>query len=235
MMNLKDKQSSFFNSSITDAIEINSGLNEDFNIFTPSKSAGFFESNVSIRSPILSTNVFFGTHSYMNDGGYIRDNVFVGRYCSIGRRVTIGAGIHSISGLSSSPSLRGIPSAPLSKEQANLLKFNNRQNKVIIESDVWIGDGVIIMPGVTIGSGAVIGANAVVTKDVAPYDIVGGVPARKISSRFPDNIVEQLKGCNWWDVPHSELNNLPTSNIFEFLALIDDIERSSQATYRIKK
>jgi hypothetical protein len=65
--------------------------------------------------------------------------------------------------------------------------------------DVWIGHGAVIMPGVTIGTGAVVGAGAVVTKDVPPYTIVVGVPARPLRMRFPQEVADQLLAIAWWD------------------------------------
>lgn len=150
-----------------------------------------FEPNVSVESEVISSSnnsVFFGMFSYMNSGGYIRANVFIGRYCSIGRRVTIGAGMHSFDNLSSHPLLDASTSYSYEKT-------------TVIHSDVWIGDGAIIMPGVSIGKGSIIGANAVVTKDVPPYEIWGGVPARKIRDRFSNQIIENLIQINWEDYP----------------------------------
>ncbi len=72
---------------------------------------------------------------------------------------------------------------------------------VIIGNDVWIGANVVIMNGVTIGHGAIIGATSVVTKDVPPYTIVAGSPARVIKSRFEDHIVQRLLAIQWWDLP----------------------------------
>jgi hypothetical protein len=69
----------------------------------------------------------------------------------------------------------------------------------VIGNDVWIGHGVTIMPGVSIGTGAVIGAGAVVTKDVEPYQIVVGVPARPIRKRFSEEVITQLLDIAWWD------------------------------------
>ncbi|WAM33483.1 DapH/DapD/GlmU-related protein [Caldicellulosiruptor morganii] len=78
--------------------------------------------------------------------------------------------------------------------------FNWRmKNKVIIEHDVWIGHGAIILPGVKVGIGAVIGAGAVVTKDVEPYSVVVGVPGKKIKERFPKEIAEKIIKSSWWD------------------------------------
>ena len=71
--------------------------------------------------------------------------------------------------------------------------------------DVWIGHGAILLPGVTVGTGAVIGAGAVVTKDVAPYTIVVGVPARPLRLRFPEDVVEKLRRIAWWDWPRELL------------------------------
>ena len=76
-----------------------------------------------------------------------------------------------------------------------------RADKVIIGNDVWIGHGVTVLPRVTIGDGAVLAAGAVVTKDVPPYTIVGGVPARPIRERFPRQIAERLRRIAWWDWP----------------------------------
>ncbi|MEX6508054.1 DapH/DapD/GlmU-related protein [Jiella sp. M17.18] len=80
-----------------------------------------------------------------------------------------------------------------------------RENKVTIGHDVWIGHGATILPGVSIGNGAVIGAGAVVSKDVAPFTIVGGVPARPIKPRFAPGIGERMERLAWWDWPHETL------------------------------
>ncbi len=80
-----------------------------------------------------------------------------------------------------------------------------RAKRVVIGHDVWIGHGATILPGVTIGNGAVIGAGAVVSKDVAPYTIVGGVPARLIRNRFPADLGQRMDDLKWWDWDHATL------------------------------
>ena len=80
-----------------------------------------------------------------------------------------------------------------------------RENSVTIGHDVWLGHGVTVLPGVTIGNGAVIGSGAVVTRDVAPYLIVAGVPARPIRERFPAAIAERVQRLAWWDWSHDRL------------------------------
>jgi phosphonate metabolism protein (transferase hexapeptide repeat family) len=77
---------------------------------------------------------------------------------------------------------------------------------IAIGHDTWIGHGAVIMPGVTIGTGAVIGSNAVVTKDVPPYAIAVGVPARIVRMRFDDSIIERFEKLAWWDWPHERLH-----------------------------
>ncbi|MBP2550882.1 phosphonate metabolism protein (transferase hexapeptide repeat family) [Neorhizobium galegae] len=84
--------------------------------------------------------------------------------------------------------------------------FNwRRENRITIGHDVWIGHGATVLPGVTIGNGAVIGAGAVVSKDVAPYTIVGGVPAKLIRERFPADIAARMAALAWWDWDHDRL------------------------------
>lgn len=80
-----------------------------------------------------------------------------------------------------------------------------KANRVTIGHDVWIGHGATILPGVTVGDGAVIGAGAVVSKSVEPYTIVGGVPARVIRRRFPQEIAERFQRLAWWDWDHDRL------------------------------
>lgn len=80
-----------------------------------------------------------------------------------------------------------------------------REHKITIGHDTWLGHGVTILPGVTIGNGAVIGSGAVVTKDVAPYLIVAGVPAKPIRERFPSAIAQRLQALSWWDWDHARL------------------------------
>ncbi|MFN3720057.1 MAG: DapH/DapD/GlmU-related protein [Rhizobium rhizophilum] len=80
-----------------------------------------------------------------------------------------------------------------------------RDNRVVIGHDVWIGHGATVLPGVIVGDGAVIGAGAVVSRDVEPYTIVGGVPAKLIRERFPRPVAERMQALAWWDWDHDRL------------------------------
>lgn len=95
------------------------------------------------------------------------------------------------------------------KEEENETDFFawRRENRVVIGHDVWIGHGATILPGVTVGDGAVIGAGAVVSKDVEPYMIVGGVPARIIRERFDRGTAESFISLAWWDWDHDKLRS----------------------------
>jgi len=95
-----------------------------------------------------------------------------------------------------------------------------RAKRVTIGHDTWIGHGATILPGVTIGDGAVVGSGAVVSRDVAPYTIVGGVPARPIRQRFPAEIAARLQALAWWDWDHARLR-----------AALDDFRTLSVETF----
>jgi phosphonate metabolism protein (transferase hexapeptide repeat family) len=102
-----------------------------------------------------------------------------------------------------------------------------RARRVHIGHDTWIGHGATILPGLTVGDGAVVGAGAVVTKDVAPYTIVGGVPARFMRERFPSAIAERMRALAWWDWPHESLR--AALDDFRFLQAEAFLERHEQA------
>lgn len=185
-----------------------------------------FEQAIGMDSGVFpaETPVFFGACSYMNSGGYLRGNVFVGRYVSIGRRVTIGAGDHFTTGLSTSPRLSGGHAQDrYSFEELRRLDFESvtRKKKLTeIGNDVWIGDGAVILPGLTIGIGAVVGANAVVTKDIPPYAVVGGTPARIIKHRFSLEVIRELIASEWWEMSLEDLQALPLGNIFSVISVL---------------
>ncbi len=134
----------------------------------------------------------------------------IGRYCSIAHAVNVGMGGHSTTFLSSSTLFKFNKNAEAFTpflENRNFDWENSMREKNIsswkkplpkIGNDVWIGFGATVLNGVTIGDGAIIAAGAVVTKDVPPYTIVGGSPARVIRQRFSDAIVERLLKLKWW-------------------------------------
>ena len=123
----------------------------------------------------------------------------IGRYCSISWDVTIGALDHPLNAVSMH--------AFSYRKQFGLCKDDIMLEHEIVSigNDVWIGCGAIIMPGVHIGDGAVIGAGALVTHDVAPYEIVAGVPARHLNNRFDKEIIETLKEIKWWDLMDEDI------------------------------
>jgi len=83
-----------------------------------------------------------------------------------------------------------------------------QKNKIIVGNDVWIGHNAIIVGNVTIGNGAIIAAGSVVTKDVADYSVVAGVPAKEIKKRFSSNIISEIEELKWWDKSEDELNEI---------------------------
>jgi acetyltransferase-like isoleucine patch superfamily enzyme len=150
-------------------------------------------------------------HSSINDYSYIGKNtslIFtsVGKFCSISSECSIGAAKHTLLKLSTSPIFTEcINGTGYSWVTSNIVEPYS--DKVIIGNDVWIGIRVTIVGNVKIGNGAVIAAGAVVTKDVPPYAIVGGVPAKIIRYRFPAEIVQKLQKIEWWNWPEDKLRN----------------------------
>ena len=140
----------------------------------------------------------------------------IGKFCSIAPDVRIFlAGEHPTTTVST------YPFAYMFKDGAALLRNNGSKGDVVIGNDVWIGDGALILSGVTIGDGAIIAARAVVTRDVSPYSITGGVPAKVIKMRFDPLTVERLLTIAWWDWPiekiNSELCSLTSDDLNGFL------------------
>ncbi|MGV2874569.1 CatB-related O-acetyltransferase [Macrococcus capreoli] len=138
--------------------------------------------------------------SYINGNTIIGEGTKIGKYSSISYNCYIGLNEHPTKFLSTSPFLYSV------RESENVNdNFKEVNSPVVIGNDVWIGVGTIILQGVTIGDGAIIAAGSVVTKDVAPYNIVGGIPAKLIKKRFEDDIIENLINFKWWNLPKNEL------------------------------
>jgi len=130
--------------------------------------------------------------------------VHIGAYCSLAQDVQfVVGGNHHPEWVSTFPfrAAFGLPGAFEDGQPAS-------RGPITVGNDVWIGLGALILSGVTIGDGAVIAAHSVVTKDVRPYAIVGGNPAREIRRRFDDETVKALLACRWWDWPEEELTSI---------------------------
>lgn len=170
---------------------------------------------IYLKNVITNPNIIVGDYTMYNDfvndpRDFQKNNVLyhypinhdrlvIGKFCSIacGAKFIFTSANHTLKSLSTYP-------FPLFFEEWGLDKADvadswDNKGDIVVGNDVWIGYEAVIMSGVTIGDGAIIGTRAVVTKDVQPYTIVGGVPAKPIRKRFSDDIVASLLEIKWWE------------------------------------
>lgn len=153
-----------------------------------------------------------GANSYIKSGelDYIQA---IGKYCSMGTNVRIGihGQNHSPYFVSTYPGFQAAYVVP--------------EKYTVIGNDVWVGNNAVILAGVTVGHGAIIGMNAIVTRNVEPYEIVAGIPARHIRYRFDEVTRQRLIDSRWWDIRDELLKPLDFSDVGNFLEKIADIRR----------
>lgn len=173
--------------------------------------------NAVVADPSIEVGDYTIYNDFVNDPRqFERNNVLyhypvnherlrIGKFCSIacGAKFLFNCANHSLRSLSTY-------TFPLFYDEWELDKADvasawDNKGDIVIGNDVWIGFEAVIMAGVHIGNGAIIGARAVVTKDVAPYTIVGGVPARTIRKRFDDATISRLESLRWWDWPKERI------------------------------
>lgn len=181
----RDKQTVYLKNVITDP-SITVGDYTMYNDFV-NDPVGFERNNVLYHYPIN------------------RDRLIIGKFCSIacGAKFLFNSANHTLSSLSTYP-------FPLFFEEWGLEKRNvaeswDNKGDIVLGNDVWIGYEAVIMAGVTIGDGAIIGARAVVTKDVPPYTVAGGIPAKPIKKRYPEETIAALSELKWWDWPEERI------------------------------
>ena len=172
-----------------------------------------------IANPNISVGDFTFYHDFADPREFERKNVLyqypinhdrlmIGKYCSIasGAKFLFNSANHTLTSLSTYP-------FPLFAEWDKTMRVTeawDNKGDIVVGNDVWIGYEAVILAGVRIGDGAVIGARSVVTRDVPPYAIVGGAPARLIRKRFDDSTITALLDIRWWDWdPHKVSEHLP--------------------------
>ena len=170
---------------------------------------------VYLKSVVHSANIEIGDYTMYNDfvhdpRDFERNNVLyhypvngdklkIGKFCSIacGAKFLFTSANHAMRSLSTYPFPIFFEEWGMDGKQ--ICRAWDNRGDIVVGSDVWIGYEAVILSGVTIGDGAIIGARAVVTRDVPPYTIVGGVPARPIRKRFDDAVIARLQALRWWD------------------------------------
>ena len=173
-----------------------------------------------IKNAVTAPNIQIGDYTYYDDSpdpaGFERnkvlfnypafgDRLIIGKFCSIGSgtKFLMGQANHHISSVTTYPfHVFGGAWAERTPEHLSQLPF---KGDTIVGNDVWFGRECVVMPGIKIGDGALIAAYSVVTRDVEPYSVAGGNPARPIKKRFSDELIALLLRLKWWDLPPERL------------------------------
>lgn len=164
---------------------------------------------VFLKNIIQSPQIIVGDYTYYDDPQdvynfernvlylfeFMKDRLVIGKFCQIatGVRFIMNGSNHAMDGVST------YPFKVMGKSWADVPMNGVSKGDTVIGNDVWIGNSATFMQGVKVGHGAIIGTGSLVTKDVEPYSIVGGNPARLIRKRFDDETIEFLLGLAWWD------------------------------------
>lgn len=175
----------------------------------------------------IRPNTKIGGFTFINGGTTLFQRAEIGRYCSIGKNCEIGAGNHPLNWLSTSPVQYGIGiQFPSQKGACKQFSTGEIGSPTLIGNDVWIGSLCLIKRGVQIGDGAVVAGGAVVVKDVPPYAIVGGVPAKIIRYRFDKKTIKTLLELKWWELDAEELDGVTFNDIHTAIAQIKRIKQA---------
>lgn len=160
--------------------------------------------NIKVDRFCVLHSVSIDKYSYIGFNSHIK-NCKIGKFCSISSDVKIGLGNHPTQMVSTSPIFYSNDN-PFSMKWVSSNSFEEYE-QVNIGNDVWIGTNVVIMGGINIGDGSIIGAGSIVTKDVAPYSVVVGAPAKVIKKRFKEDEIEILLKMRWWEWDDELLKN----------------------------
>ncbi|WP_288736468.1 CatB-related O-acetyltransferase [uncultured Enorma sp.] len=220
-----------FKSSVRSAIEhlkFRRYLKEDVSINVSATVRGVeFEGLNKVGARTRVFNSRFGYGSYVANDSVLA-GVSCGRYCSLGPNISTPTGLHPTSGFASTSPLFFSTKGQLGTTYVNRQKYDECRFAGdgylrVIGNDVWIGGNVVILEGVTIGDGAIVGAGSVVTKDLPPYSISVGVPAKVVKYRFDQQTIERLCRTRWWDRTPDwvRLNADAFENVAELLALLE--------------
>ena len=178
--------------------------------------------------------VSIGAFSYVVQGSNLEDSS-IGRYCSIGTGVRIMSQSHPTDRVTTSTWTYGHNIKKLVEEDfdCSLIQNYNVPNEKGIEigNDVWVADNVTFKRNIKIGDGAIVAAHALVTKDVPPFAVVAGNPARIVKYRFDEETILSIKGCRWWDKSPRLLSEIDLSNVREFSSHIERISSSEDYDY----
>ncbi len=185
--------------------------NPDPNVIFPNE----YKTSVFLKNIVSAPNIFVGDYTYYDSPEHpenfektqvlfnhpiFGDKLVIGKFCQIAHGTTfiMGAANHRLSSVSTYPfNVMGKAWHEVTPDHLSELP---RKGDIVVGNDLWIGRESVIMPGVTIGNGAIVAAYSVVTKDVEPYSVVGGNPARFIKKRFDDELISLLLQWKWWEL-----------------------------------